>query len=759
LTNSTYAGKEASVRDEQTAVQSGTSKTALWRKKIAAAKADTRQEEWRKQASMSLAAYENGEIEGTQITGANLLHANIETVVPSIYNSTPVPDIRVRHGEEDRIAKIACDMQERIVGYDLDGCRFDDVMFDLVRKALIVGEGIPRIRWEPTFGEKPLTSDDGQPILDEAGQPIVQSFIERDKVYPEVVPWDRIIFGPCRTFEKCPWIVFDHDMTHEEVVALSGEEIAEQITFGNTDKAYRKRVETDASEPENEETGIFDTAKVYEIWDKASGSVFWITDKEQEPVLKSMRDPLMLEGFFPLPHALRPLNRQDRMRPVVQYALHKSLFDEFERITSRINALVKQLRVRGLYDAKSAPDFKKLQDCLDGEYVPADTGEVFDASTGKKGLADAVLHWPNEHIVMVVKELIQHRDIVKQLIWEATGVAEVMRGDASDQKTLGQVELEAKAGSMRIRKFQSEAARVARDIIRMMLEVRANMSPWDWLKDISSMPFTPTQDDINAAMQQVQAKYQQAMQGGMMMAQPPSPQMMQAEAQQMAIAAKKQEEEAVQAIIKSPARKLVIDIETDSTVRADMSKDMDQFNQLLTATGTWAQATMAVVQVLPETREAWFELLASQLSKFRLGKMGEDAVWKLVEASKSQPVLDNQPQQDPAAMEAEAQENDKQRQHEQGMQQAKMQQVQAKSQGDLAKIQAQTEADAAQVDISAQQSEVDNASADQQLQRDAFLAKLQAQLGIQSDVNKQQGQMQQAKFKASQRPMNGGFPQ
>jgi hypothetical protein len=290
------------------------------------------------------------------------------------------------------------------------------------------------------------------------------------------------------------------------------------------------------------------------------------------------------------------------------------------------------------------------------------------------------------------------------------------------------VELEAKAGSMRIRKFQSEAARVARDIIRMMLEIRSNLSPWDWLKEISSMRFEPSQGDINAAMQQVQAKYQQAMQGGMLM-QPPSPQLMQAEAEQMAAAAKKQEEEAVKRIIKSPARKLVIDIETDSTIRADVAKDMDQFNQLITATATWAQGAIAVIQVMPETREGWFKLLASQLAKFRLGKMGEDAIWEIIEAAKAPPILDNKPQQDPAAMQAEAKENDKQRQHEQSMQQAKTQQVQLKGQTDLQKIQAQTQADMAHVDISAQQSEIDNANADQQMQRDAFLAQMQAKHG------------------------------
>jgi hypothetical protein len=758
LNHSTYAGKDASVRDEQTAIEAGSSKSSLWRKKIKAAKSDTRQEEWRKQASMALAAYENGEIEGTQITGANLLHANVETVVPSIYNSTPVPDIRVRHDEEDRIAKIACDMSERIASYDLDMCRFDDVMYDLVRKALIVGEGIPRVRWEPTFKDEPVTDSDGNPLTNpETGEPITRSIITRDKVYPEVVPWDRIIFGPCRTFEKCPWIAFEHDMTHEEVVALAGEDVAESISYGNTDKAYRKRVETDQSEPDGEDTGIFDTAKIFEIWDKFGGrTVTWLTDKEQEPVVKSMNDPLRLEGFFPIVHALRPVNRQDRIRPMVPYAIHKSLFDRYERLTWRITEITKDMRIRGLYDAKAAPDFQKLRECMDGEFIPAETGEAFDASTGKKGLTDAVLFWPIEQNAKVLEQLFFSVDKVVAEIWQATGVAEVMRGDASDQKTLGQVELEAKAGSMRVRKFQSEGARVARDIIRMMLEVRANMSPWAWLKDISSMSFEPTDDDINAAMQQVQAKYQQAMQGGM---QPPSPQMMQAEAQQMAMAAKKQEEDAVQAVIKSPARKLVIDIETDSTIRADVSKDMDQFNQLITATATWAQGAIAVIQVMPETREGWFKLLASQLSKFRLGKMGEDAIWEIIEAAKAPPILDNQPQQDPAAMQAEAQENDKQRQHEQGMQQAKTQQIQAKSQGDLAKIQAQSQADAAQVEISAQQSEIDNANADQQMQRDAALAKLQAQLGIQSDTNKQQGQMQQAKFKASQRPMNGGFPQ
>lgn len=758
-------GQQLSIKSEAEAKASGVTDTELWRKKIQAAKSDQHYVKWRDQAALAMAAYENGEIEGQVVTGANLFHANVETVVPSIYNTTPIPDIRVRHNERDKVAKNGADMLERVAEYDLDCCDFDFVMVDAVRKAYIVGEGLSRVRYEPKMKQRALLDGAGNPVPHpETGDPQFYDELHSDNVYPETVPWDRLIFGPSRSFERLPWLAFEHDMTYEEIADISGEEVADQISFGG-EKSRLERVKSGRAEPSQEETGVFKTAKVYEIWDKRNRQVLWITDKEDEPVLASMNDPLKLENFFPIPKPLRPAYKADRMTPLVPYAVHKELFAEFERISKRINALAKQLRVIGLYDVKQAPEFQKLRDATDGEFYPAESADAFEGGQ-KRDLSSALLHWPIEVIAAVLEKLEAHREQVKQHIWEATGVADIMRGNSDPNETLGAQELKTEWGSMRVRKFQSETGRFARDLIRIMLEVRANMTPWEHLKEMAAMPFQPTDEDMQSAMQQVQQQAQTQAQANPMMAAPPSPQMLQMQAQQIAQQQAAQFEQSVQGIVQSPGRKIMIDIETDSTIRADVAKDLDQFNSLVTSTGTWAQAVIPAIQIMPETRIAWFELLGSQLGKFRLGKQGEDAIDKLIEAAAHPPVQENAAQ---GMSPEEMQENDKQRSHEKEMEGEKRQTVQIKGQMDIGKIQAKTQADAQHVEISAQQSQVDNQNADLQLQRDLILTKVQGEVGVQGEQVKQQGQAQadqrkqqgaerQAQLKQQQRPpMNGAY--
>jgi hypothetical protein len=195
-------------------------------------------------------------------------------------------------------------------------------------------------------------------------------------------------------------------------------------------------------------------------------------------------------------------------------------------------------------------------------------------------------------------------------------------------------------------------------------------------------------------------------------------------------------EKHVEEICKSPKRHLIIDIETDSTIRADVSRDIEQFNGLITATSNFAAALAGLGPILPQTVPPLFKVFASQARKFRLGSEGEDALDELMEAAKHPPTPQNAA---PGVSEQEVQENDKQRAHEEKMETMKQQSAHAKQQGDVEKIQAQVGAKQEEVGISQQQSQVDNANADKQLERDVILTKVQGEAGVAGEQAKQQG--------------------
>ena len=52
--------------------------------------------EWFKQAEDAEAIYAQSAQSGTSLYDFNILHSNVETILPSLYNSTAIPDVRER---------------------------------------------------------------------------------------------------------------------------------------------------------------------------------------------------------------------------------------------------------------------------------------------------------------------------------------------------------------------------------------------------------------------------------------------------------------------------------------------------------------------------------------------------------------------------------------------------------------------------------------------------------------------------------------
>src|SRR6185369_6687729 len=69
----------------------------------------------------------------------NIFHANVETICPALYNSTPIPDVRRRFNDSDPIAKTVADVQERCLQYSVESYDFDHIMKLAVKDGEIAG--------------------------------------------------------------------------------------------------------------------------------------------------------------------------------------------------------------------------------------------------------------------------------------------------------------------------------------------------------------------------------------------------------------------------------------------------------------------------------------------------------------------------------------------------------------------------------------------------------------------------------------------
>lgn len=617
----------------------------LWLKKIEAARAE--EKDWRKTADEAIKIYES---DPSILTPYNVLSANGAVLLPALYNSTPVPDIRRRHDSGGVVEKMTVDICERTIATELDEYDFDTELRACVRDSYVTGRGLVRIRYAPHMGEGDM--------------------IATQQTQVEAVEWDRFVRGPAGSWANMPWVAFIHDLPKDELARLNPE-LAERIAPGGD-------VPLDEGDgPRPKDAGILKTTRVFEVWSKADRAVFFIAEKHREQALAAMPDPLGLEQFFPVFKPLQPVTRVSGLTPLVPYELYRQQAEELNNITVRINALTNQLIVRGLYDARLESDFGLLRECRDGEYIAAKDATVFAQGAG--GLESAIAHWPMEPTVAALQQLYMQREETKSIIDQLSGVADILRGEVDPNEKLGQTQIKQQAGSIRITDWQNEIARLCRDIFRAKVQIYARHYTDETLMLKSGLP---SREQTQQAMEEQQA-FPMALQA-----------------------------------LRSEMRAYMIDIETDSTIRADMTRNQEQMNTFLAGTGQFVQGMVAAGQALPPLIPTMVEVYTAFARKFKLGKQAEDALDKLplmVEQALAQAQQQPSPEQaameqDQARMQAEEQREAKKQEREDAKAAREEERENARHQREMQRMEMEDSYRARDADMKRQMSEFEMSS-------------------------------------------------
>ena len=123
----------------------------LW---LDAIQLSTKEEEnWRKEAQNAVDLYRQSKVRNSDFYNStkkfNILHSNIETIIPALYNSRPVPDVRRRFNDPDPIAKQVADILERALSYSVDNYDFDHTLAMTVKDSELPGRAVARVRYKP----------------------------------------------------------------------------------------------------------------------------------------------------------------------------------------------------------------------------------------------------------------------------------------------------------------------------------------------------------------------------------------------------------------------------------------------------------------------------------------------------------------------------------------------------------------------------------------------------------------------------------
>jgi len=417
----------------------------------------------------------------------------------------------------------------------------------------------------------------------------------------ERVPYKDFLHQPEKDWQRVNWLAFSHYLDREQIRELSPK---------NGDKV-KLNYSASTEEPggwgkkNQEERDVFKRALVYEIWDRRKKEVLFIADSWRMAPLKIESDPLGLAEFYPCPRPIYADREPDSLIPLSDYRLYEDQAEELQQITSRIRVLVSALRFKGV---QSLPlnIGEMLENAEDGDLVPVTPVDP------TADLSKFIWFWPVERIAEVLSGLYVQREQVKQTIYEITGLSDIIRGTTDPNETLGAQRIKAQNATGRLAEKQRNTAKLIREILRVKAELIAEHWTPEIMSAATGVMVTPE----------------------------------------------------VSALLSSDQMRLWrIDIETDSTVQADLSDARENVGQLIQGMAGFTQAIGPAVQAGMMTGAEATRLLSAFTAPFRLGRQAElvfDEIAARNEEQSQQQQASQQP--DTARQEAEmSAQNDKER--------------------------------------------------------------------------------------------------
>lgn len=590
---------------------------ACWVKEIEACK--KREADFRKTGQRILDIYDGTKAEETPF---NILYSNTETLLPAVYSAVPRPVVQRRFKDDDPLGKAAAQAGQRglefLLDTNVDGYEvFDDGMQAASLDALLPGRAVTAVVYDADLVEEPA---------EEGAEPSPAS-MKSELVCLESKDWKKVYFGYAKKWSNVPWVAYESEIDREEAVKLFGKDIAAKLTYSK-DNAPQEKDEPKSKEDAHQ--GERKTCRIYQVWDKDGGrKVRYFSDTYKDDFLKEEDDPLQLTGFFNCPKPLQFLKKTHSLTPTAVYILYESQAKELNELTRRIKMIAKAIKARGIYDSELGDDLKKLMEADDNELVPADKSSSLAA---EKGLQNAIWFMPIQELIVTLRELGAAREQCKQVIYEITGISDILRGSSKASETLGAQEIKTQWGTLRLKRAQKEVARYAKDLLRLMLELAATkFSEETWAK-MTGLPFllsakfnelTAIAQALTAEVQRAQAMQQPPPPPG----HPPQPNPLAQQLQQIQEQLKAPKWSDVLAMLRDDLQRAYrIDIETNSTVEPEAAEDQKNINEIMMAMGQVLNGIGPLVAkgVLPF--EAAQVMLLTVIRRFRFGSELEDTV-------------------------------------------------------------------------------------------------------------------------------------
>jgi hypothetical protein len=523
------------------------------------------------------------------------------------------------------------------------------------------GRGTAWVRYEPHIvgqmgGEANGAPEDGFQITEDTDEAETEGGIYREdqeRIEYECAPVDYVYwrdFGMtvARTWEEVTAVWRKVYMERPALVERFGEELGGRIpldTKPDTSKNFNEKMGEGSRE-----------ALIYEIWDKATGQVIWLS-KSMGKILDTRDDPLQLENFWPCPKPMFSTLTTDSLIPVPDFVLYQDQARQLDTLADRIDGFIHALKVRGVYDA-SEPSLARL--FTEGENNALLPVKNFGAFSEKGGLQGAINLVDIRPIAEGLNMAYQAMEQVKGQIYEIMGIADIQRGQTDPNETLGAQIIKSNNASGRLKTMQHEVVNFATALLQIKAQIICQHFTDDTILKISGAMQLSPQD-------------------------------------QMLIP------QALQLLKNEPAKNFRIEVTTDSMIYQDEQQEKQNRMEFLQAMSGFLSQAIPAAQATPEITPMMMEMLKFGVTAFKAGKGLEGLIDETADQFRQQA---QQMQGQPKPPSPEQQKMEMQMQIEQGKMQARQAELQMQMQMEQQKLQMQMELEKAKQEYQAQENQL-----------------------------------------------------
>jgi len=626
----------------------------------------------------------------------NILWSNVQTITPAIFARLPRPDVSRRFRDNDPIARVASMMLERALDYEITHYGdYKSAMNQSVQDRLLGGRGTSWVRYEPHIVgqakedalEGADVPEDGFEITSNTDEAETEGGMYREdqeRIEYECAPVDYVYwrdFGHTigRTWEEVTAVWRKVYMGRPALVERFGEELGGQIpldTKPDNTKTYNEKMGEGASE-----------ACIYEIWDKTSGEVIWLS-KSMSKILDTRPDPLKLENFWPCPKPLYATLTSDKLEPIPDFVLYQDQARQLDTLADRIDGFIQALKVRGVYDASEPSLARLFSEGENNTLIPVKNWGAFAEKQGMQGAINLVDIQP---IAQALTMAYQAMEQVKGQIYEIMGIADIQRGQTDPNETLGAQIIKSNNAAGRLKTMQHNVVDFATELLSIKAQIICNHFTDDTIVKISG-------------------------------------------AMQLSDTDKQYIPQALALLRDEAAKNFRVEVTSDSMIFQDEMQEKQDRMEFLQAMGGFFQQAVPMATQVPEMTPMLMEMLKFAVTAFKAGKGLEGIIDETADKFRQQA---KQAEGQPKPPTPEQQKMQMTMQLEQAKMQAAQAQAQQNMQFEQQKMQMQMELEKAKQEYQAQENQLKFQLEDQRNRQQAEMDMRVAQMKMNTERNTQ----------------------